>query len=138
MRTRFHAPGPLLRGITRGFTLIELMVVMAIIALLLSVAAPRYFGHLERAREAALRQTLIVVRDAIDKYHGDTGRYPSTLQELVERRYLRSMPVDPVNDSTETWVVVPPPGGGDSLGGTGGVWDIHSGAGGEEQPYVHW
>lgn len=132
-----HVPAPP----APGFTLIELMVVMAIIALLLTVAAPRYFGHLERAREAALRQTLVVVRDAIDKYHGDTGRYPSTLQELVDRRYLRKLPVDPVNNSTETWVVVPPPAGsgaGDSPGGTGGVWDLHSGAGGEEQPYAQW
>ena len=69
----------------RGFTLIELLVVMAIIATLLSIVAPRYFTHLDRAREAALRETLVVVRDAIDKFHGDTGRYPESLEELVSQ-----------------------------------------------------
>ncbi len=105
---------------------------MAIIASLLSIAAPRYFNHLDRAREAALRQTLVVVRDAIDKFHGDTGRYPAALDELVERRYLRTLPVDPVSETAQTWVLVPPPGEG------AGVWDLHSGAGGEEQPYARW
>ena len=70
----------------RGFTLIELMVVMAIIAVLLTIAAPRYFSHLDRAREATLRQTLAVVRDAIDKFHGDTSNYPDSIDELVARR----------------------------------------------------
>ena len=66
----------------RGFTLIELLVVMAIVATLLSIAAPRYFDHLDRARENTLRQSLTVMRDAIDKYRADTGRYPEDLQEL--------------------------------------------------------
>lgn len=116
----------------RGFTLIELLVVMAIIATLLTIAAPRYFVHVDRAREAALRQTLHVVRDAIDKFHADTGRYPAELGELVDLRYLRSLPLDPVNERADTWVLVPPPGAGD------GVWDIQSGAGGEERPYASW
>jgi len=116
----------------RGFTLIELMVVMAIIATLLSIVAPRYFLHLERTREVALRQTLVVVRDAIDKFHGDVGRYPTELEELVSRRYLRRLPVDPVSESTDTWIIVPPPGQG------AGVWDLHSGAGGEGRPYAQW
>ena len=114
-----------------GFTLIELMVVMAIIALLLSIAAPRYFNHLDRAREAALRETLVVMRDSIDKFHGDTGRYPADLQELVSRHYLARMPVDPISDSSDSWVVV-------ALPGEQGVWDVHSGAGGEAQPYADW
>ena len=114
-----------------GFTLIELMVVMAIIAMLLSIAAPRYFNHLDRAREAALRQTLVVMRDAIDKFHGDTGRYPADLEELVSRRYLARLPVDPVSDRRDTWVTVP-------LADAPGVWDVHSGAGGEDQPYADW
>lgn len=114
-----------------GFTLIELMVVMAIIAMLLSIAVPRYFNHLEHAREAALRETLAVMRDAIDKFHGDTGRYPADLNELVSRHYLARMPVDPMSDSRDGWVTV-------SLNGETGVWDVHSGAGGEEQPYADW
>lgn len=115
----------------RGFTLIELMVVMAIIAMLLSIAAPRYFNHLDRAREAALRETLVVVRDTIDKFHGDTGRYPVDLQELVSRHYLARFPVDPLSETSDTWILVPP-------ADEPGVWDLHSGAGGEAQPYADW
>ena len=116
----------------RGFTLIELMVVMAIIAMLLTIATPRYFDHLTRAREAALRETLFVVRDAIDKFHADTGRYPAELGELVSRRYLRKLPLDPVDDSLDSWEIVPPPGE------ASGVWDVRSGAGGEGRPYATW
>jgi len=116
----------------RGFTLIELLVVMAIIATLLTIATPRYFSHLDRAREAALRETLAVVRDSIDKFHADTGRYPTELDELVTKRYLRRMPVDPISEDTQTWLIVPPPN--ESVG----VWDIKSGAGGEERPYAQW
>jgi len=122
----------------RGFTLIELLVVMAIIATLLSIAVPRYFSHLDRTREAALRETLFVVRDAIDKFHADTGHYPAELNDLVTNRYLRKLPVDPVSESTETWIIVPPPtelvGSDESTG----VWDIQSGAGGEDRPYANW
>ena len=116
----------------RGFTLIELLVVMAIIATLLSIAVPRYFVHLDRAREAALRETLWVVRDAIDKFHADQGRYPAQLDELVSARYLRRLPVDPVSETAETWVLVSPPGD------ESGVWDLRSGAGGEARPYADW
>ncbi|MDO8314899.1 MAG: prepilin-type N-terminal cleavage/methylation domain-containing protein [Rugosibacter sp.] len=122
----------------RGFTLIELLVVMAIIATLLSIAVPRYFSHLDRTREAALRETLFVVRDAIDKFHADTGHYPAELNELVTKRYLRKLPIDPVSESTETWVIVPPPAESASSSEATGVWDIQSGAGGEERPYASW
>ena len=115
----------------RGFTLIELMVVMAIISMLLSIAAPRYFNHLDRAREAALRETLVVMRDSIDKFHGDTGRYPADLQELVARHYLARLPIDPMSDSSDSWITVP-------QAGEPGIWDVHSGAGGEAQPYADW
>mgnify|MGYP000846772762 CR=1 FL=1 len=104
----------------RGFTLVELLVVMAIVALLLSIAAPRYFGHLERAREAALVQTLAVTRDAIDKFYGDTGRYPRDLEELVAARYLREVPLDPLLERRDAWELRPPRGGGD------GVEDLRS------------
>ena len=121
----------------RGFTLIELMVVMAIIAVLLTIAAPRYFQHLDRAREATLRQTLAVVRDAIDKFHGDTGKYPETIDELVSKRYLRAVPLDPITDSAETWVMLPPP----AANGSGKLWDLRSGAEGNGEggtPYAEW
>lgn len=111
------------KRVERGFTLVELLVVMAIVALLLSIAAPRYFGHLERARQAALLETLAVTRDAIDKFYGDVGRYPQDLAELVGRRYLRALPLDPLTEQRDTWLIVPPPDGKGS-----GVWDLHSSA----------
>lgn len=115
-------------GIRRkGFTLIELLVVMSVIATLLTIAVPRYFQHLDRAREASLRESLAVMRDALDKYRGDTGRYPESLDELVTKRYLRRVPPDPITESTETWVLVPPP----DEPGQRKVWDIHSGAEGQ-------
>jgi general secretion pathway protein G len=110
---------------SRGFTLIELLVVMAIIGLLLSMAAPRYFSHVERARENALRASLSAMRDAIDKYHADLDRYPETLDELVTRRYLKAVPIDPVTNSRDSWVVAAPPDAGQ------GVYDVKSGAGGK-------
>lgn len=119
----------------RGFTLIELMVVMAIVALLIAIAAPRYFNHVDRAKEAVLKQSLNVMRDAIDKFHGDQGRYPTTLDELVERRYLRKIPLDPVTDSDSTWVVLPPPGKDKA------AYDVRSGASGNSQDgsaYADW
>lgn len=107
----------------RGFTLIELMVVMAIIATLLTIALPRYFGSVERSKEATLRQSLSVMRDAIDKYHSDNGKYPDDLQVLVHDRYIRTLPVDPITNSSETWVIVAPP---DTS--KGNVYDVKSGA----------
>jgi general secretion pathway protein G len=120
-----------------GFTLIELLVVMAIIATLLAIAAPRYFSSLDRARDASLRETLFVVRDAIDKYHADTGRYPDQIEELVEKRYLRKIPVDPITESADTWVALPPP----SEDLRGRLYDIRSGApgnGADGEPYSEW
>ena len=106
-----------------GFTLIELMVVMVIVAMLLALAAPRYFGSLQKSKETALRQTLAVTRDALDKYYSDKGKYPDTLETLVSHHYLRSLPQDPVSDSSNTWIVVAPE---DSANGA--VSDLHSGA----------
>lgn len=111
-----------------GFTLIELLIVMAIMAVLLTVAMPRYFQSVERSKEVTLQQSLNVVRDAIDKYYADRGKYPESLGELVQARYLRSLPVDPVTSTTDTWVIVPPPAG---TAGAGGVYDLRSGAPGK-------
>ncbi len=107
----------------RGFTLIELLVVMAIIATLLMLVAPRYFSSVDRSKEVVLKQSLATVRDAIDKHYGDMGRYPESLQDLVDKRYLRSMPVDPVTESTTTWELVPP-----ADAAKGGVYNVRSGA----------
>ena len=119
-----------------GFTLIELLVVMAIIALLLSIATPRYFNSVDKTKEAVLRQDLSTLRDAIDKYYGDTGKYPDSLDDLVSKKYLRKLPVDPVTDSATTWATVPP-----ADADQGGVYDLHSGAPGNGRdgtPYSGW
>lgn len=111
----------------RGFTLIELLVVMAVIATLLTIAVPRYFQHIDRAREATLRESLAVMRDAIDKYRADLGRYPENLDDLVTKRYLRKVPPDPITESAESWVIVAPP----EEPGQRKVWDVQSGAEGQ-------
>ena len=90
----------------RGFTLIELLVVLAILALLLTIATPRYIQHVERARETTLRSSLKVMREAIDKFAGDQGRLPASLDELVQRNYLKTIPVDPITERRDTWVAL--------------------------------
>ena len=109
-----------------GFTLVELMVVMAIIATLLSLAVPRYSGSVDKAKEAVLRENLASMRNALDKYYADSGLYPATLGDLVTKRYLRRVPDDPVTDSATTWVTVPPP---DPQ--KGAIADVRSGAPGK-------
>jgi general secretion pathway protein G len=119
-----------------GFTLIELIVVMAIVALLVSIAGPRYFSSLQKSKETVLRQTLAVTRDALDKFYGDTGKYPETLEALVSKRYLRNMPLDPITESSVTWTLVPV-----QDPEKGGVYDLHSGADGsgrDGKPYREW
>lgn len=106
----------------RGFTLVELLVVMAIIATLLSIVAPRYFEHVERAKENTLRQDLAVMRDAIDKFHADANRYPDDLQELVDKHYIKHIPVDPITGEASTWTTALPEDA------DRGIVDVHSGA----------
>ena len=125
------------RFLRRGFTLIELLVVMAIIATLLSIAAPRYLRSVDDAREAALKSSLAQLREAIDHFHADRGTYPQALPDLIEKRYLRSIPVDPITESTQTWQLVPAPGGEDA----GAIYDIRSGAPGTSrtgEAYANW
>ena len=117
--TDLRNPAPL----QRGFTLIEMIVAMAILALLVTIAVPRYFGSLERSKDAVLLENLKVTRDVIDKFYGDNGRYPDSLSELVEKRYLRSLPIDPITESNRTWIIVPP-----EPPLRGQVYDLHSGA----------
>lgn len=119
-----------------GFTLIELMVVMSIIALLLTIAVPRYLSSVERSKEAVLHSDLTTMREAIDKYYGDRAKYPDTLDELVSGKYLRNLPQDPFTESPATWVVVPP-----EDPAKGGVYDVKSGAPGKARdgtPYSEW
>jgi general secretion pathway protein G len=106
-----------------GFTLIELIVVMSIIATLLTIAVPRYFKSLERSREAVLRQDLSVLRDAIDKFDGDLGHKPETLADLVQHNYIRSVPVDPFTKTADAWVATM-----SDDADSPGITDVHSGA----------
>ena len=108
-----------------GFTLIELLVVMAAIGWLLAIVAPRYVDHVDRAREAVLKQNLAGLRDAIDRFHADRDRYPTDLHELVQERYLREVPLDPLTDRRDTWTLRAP------SGQPGVVFDVRSGAPGQ-------
>jgi general secretion pathway protein G len=107
----------------KGFTLIELLVAMTIVALLLSIVVPRYFHSITKAEETVLKQDLTLMREALDKYHADTGSYPDTLDDLINKKYLRKIPVDPVTQSVATWILIPP-----SNTEKGAIFDIKSGA----------
>jgi general secretion pathway protein G len=106
-----------------GFTLIELLVVMTIVALLLTLALPRYFGSIDKSKEAVLKENLHQMREAISRYYADKGRYPESLDTLASDKYLRRVPVDPITESTTTWQIVQPE---DTQ--KGGVYDVRSGA----------
>ncbi|HEY6095564.1 MAG TPA: prepilin-type N-terminal cleavage/methylation domain-containing protein [Gallionellaceae bacterium] len=108
----------------RGFTLLELLFVLVIVALLAGIVGPMVTGSVGRARESALKQDLAVLRKAIDDYYADRGRYPSELAELVERHYLRFLPADPLTESVDGWVVVRM----ENLRGPGGIVDVHTGS----------
>lgn len=119
-----------------GFTLIELLVVLAILAVLATLVAPRYFNQIDASKETVLRENLRATREVIDRFYGDNGRYPETLDELVERHYLRSLPIDPLTESNATWKTVSPP-----QGYAGGVYDLHSaapGSGRNGKAFAQW
>lgn len=107
----------------RGFTLIELLVVLSIVALLSTLAAPRYFRSLDLSKEAILANNLRMTRETIDRFYGDQGRYPNSLDELVERQYIRALPYDTIVESTTAWIIIPPRNNAD-----GQVFDIRSSA----------
>jgi prepilin-type N-terminal cleavage/methylation domain-containing protein len=146
----------------RAFTLIELLAVLAIVALMLTIAAPRYIDHVERSRETALKSSLKVIREALDKFEADVGRPVSSIEELVDRRYLSAIPIDPITDRRDTWVVLtasevnalrqlpsatasaraePDSRGQRGADAAEGVADVRSGAAGvgrDGRPYKEW
>lgn len=122
-----------MRNGEKGFTLIELLVVMAIIAVLMSVAVPKYFQQTTRAREVVLKHNLNVLRISLDDYLRDTGKYPESLNDLVEENYLRQLPLDPTTDKRDCWVV--------KEDDEGRIIDVHSGSSlksSEGSEYAQW
>ena len=115
-----------MRRLLCGYTLIELLIVMALIGMLLSLSVPRYFGNVEKAKESVLRQNLAQMRDGIEKYFGDMGRYPESLDDMVQRKYLKKVPLDPVTDRSDTWIITAP-----TDKDSGKVFDVKSGAAGK-------
>lgn len=122
----------------RGFTLIELMIVMTILGILVTLAQPSFKTATIKAREAVLKEDLFVLRDVIDQYYVDNNAYPLNLQELVDKGYMRSVPKDPFTQSAETWIEVYIE---DEGGGSSGIYDVHSGSdlvGLNGIPYNEW
>lgn len=116
----------------RGFTLVELMVVLVLIVILASLAAPLVTSSIQRGREAVLKEDLLVMRKAIDDYYADTGNYPEDIKQLMEKRYLRKIPVDPLTERSDTWREVRD---------DAGIVDIKSGADGKsanDESYSEW
>ncbi|WP_245615926.1 type II secretion system protein [Andreprevotia chitinilytica] len=106
-----------------GFSLIELMVVLVIVGLLLSIAVPRYFSALDRSKDTALREDLRVMRSVLSKFYSDRGQYPQSLQELIDTKYLKDIPIDPITETADSWVTV-----ASKEEGVEGIADIKSGA----------
>jgi general secretion pathway protein G len=122
--------------IAQGFTLIELMVVLAVLAILASIVVPRYLDRVEEARETVLRQNLTGLRNTLDQFYRDKARYPTSLEELVTERYIRDVPVDPIAQRTDTWVLLPPRSGSDKT-----IFNVKSGAPGvakDGTEYANW
>jgi len=107
---------------SRGYTLMEVMTVIAIVGILASIAIPSYRKSVIRAKESSLRHSLFVLRDVIDQYYADHGQYPDTLDDLTQKKYIRHIPKDPVTNSRDTWILI------QSDSDEGGIYDVHSGS----------
>ncbi|MET3109170.1 general secretion pathway protein G [Oxalobacteraceae bacterium GrIS 2.11] len=119
-----------------GFTMVELLVVLAIIALLLTIAAPRFLGGISTAKDDVLHENLYLMRQSIDHFYSDKGKYPASLDDLVTQHYLRQIPMDPVVGNNTSWIIVPP-----TNSTKGSVFDIKSsapGSGVDGTSYQSW
>lgn len=129
----------------KGFTLLELMIVIAIIGILATIAQPMFKTAVKKSREAALKEDLFNIRNVLDQYYANNGKYPGSLNDLVDKGYMRSIPVDPITGSSDSWKLeyFTDDSGGDSGSGndSGGIYDIHSGSGDtglNGKPYSEW
>ncbi|ALA59759.1 prepilin-type N-terminal cleavage/methylation domain-containing protein [Nitrospira moscoviensis] len=123
-----------MRTDARGFTLIELMIVVSIVGILATIAVPSYQSSLIKARETVLRQDLFTLRELLDQHRADKGKYPPSLEGLVAAGYLRTLPRDPFTNSTSTWQEITEPT-------EGGIFDVYSGSdliGTNGTPYNKW
>ncbi len=121
----------------KGFTFLELLFVLAIVALMAAIAVPTFGGSIDRARESALKEDLRTLRKAIDDYYADVGKYPDEISVLVQKRYLRSIPVEPIADKHDNWIYVRE----ENERGQGGIFDVHCDsdkAGSDGRPYREW
>ncbi len=113
---------------SNGFTLIELLVVIAIIGIIVTVASGQYQRSIRKAKEAVLKEDLYIMRTAINQYFADKGKYPADLQTLVEDKYLKSIPIDPISQSAETWVTEMAQTDDKDISTEPGISDVKSGA----------
>jgi general secretion pathway protein G len=126
------------RGGDRGFTLIELLIVISLIVVLATISLATYRNSVQRGREAVLREDLFRMRDAIDQYYADKGKYPTDLQALVTDQYMREVPVDPISNSRDSWQTIPAEPDPTNPSGDPGIFNVKSGAEGtslQGQPY---
>jgi general secretion pathway protein G len=118
----------LTRRSDRGFTLVELLVVISLISILAAMGLVQYKNSILRTQESVLKTDLFRVRDAIDQYYADKGKYPASLDSLVSDGYLRKIPEDPVTKSTDTWQTIPAEADPNNPSSEPGIYDIKSGA----------
>jgi general secretion pathway protein G len=124
-----------------GWTLIELLVVITLILVLATLSLVQYRNSITRAKEATLKSQLFIMRDAIDQYYADKGKYPESLQALVSEQYLRDIPLDPFTESRDTWQTIPAEPDPGSVSAAAGIFDIKSGSDGvsiDGSRYADW
>jgi len=140
---RRTAPGDMMRPNRRrfGFTFLELMIVMAVIAVLISIALPIYQRTIQRSKESVLKNNLFTMRTVIDEYTYDKQKAPQTLQDLVSDGYLRQVPIDPMTNSSDTWKLIMEDATNTVNQTEPGIFDVRSGSDGtslEGSPYAEW
>jgi general secretion pathway protein G len=125
----------------RGFTIVELMIVMAVISILVSIAVPMYQRSILRSREAVLKSNLTSIRTVLDEYTYDKGKAPQSLQDLVQAGYLRAVPMDPITNSADTWKIIMEDATSSVNQTEPGIFDVRSGSdkiSSEGTPYTEW